>query len=98
MTLGYAGPRIAETLDILERDVRLHDPEGARIWIADSKTPSGVRHVDVTPNLRDELLAYKADKVRQGYPTGPKARCFVPRRAPAGTRATCARIIELAAA
>ncbi len=73
--LGYAGPRIAETLDILERDVRLHDPDGARLWIADSKTPTGVSHVEITPSLRDELLAYRADKVRHGYPTAP--RCAV---------------------
>jgi integrase len=74
--LGYAGPRIAETLDILERDVRLHDPDGARLWIADSKTPTGVRHVEITPSLRDELLAYRADKVRHGHPTGPDAPFF----------------------
>ena len=74
--LGYAGPRIAETLDILERDVRLHDPDGARLWIADSKTPTGVRHVEITPSLRDELLAYRADKVRHGYPTAPDTPFF----------------------
>jgi integrase len=74
--LGYAGPRIAETLDILERDVHLHDPNGARLWISDSKTPTGVRHVEITPSLRDELLAYRADKVRHGYPTGPDTPFF----------------------
>jgi integrase len=74
--LGYAGPRIAETLDILERDVRLHDPNGARLWIADSKTPTGVRHVEITPSLRDELLTYRADKIRHGYPTGPDTPFF----------------------
>jgi integrase len=74
--LGYAGPRIAETLNILERDVRLHDPNGARLWIADSKTPTGVRHVEITPSLRDELLAYRADKVRHGYPTSPDTPFF----------------------
>ena len=77
--LGYAGPRIAETLDILERDVRLHDPNGARLWIADSKTPTGVRHVEITPSMRDELLAYRADKVRHGYPTGPDDPFFCTR-------------------
>ena len=74
--LGYAGPRIAETLDILERDVRLHDPDGARLWIADSKTPTGVRHVEITPSLRDELLAYRADKVRHGHPIDPDTPFF----------------------
>jgi len=70
-TLGYAGPRISEALDLRERDVRLHDPASSRLWIADSKTPTGIRHVEVTPQLRDELLAHRADKVRAGYPTGP---------------------------
>jgi integrase len=78
--LGYAGPRITETLDILERDVRLHDPNGARLWISDSKTPTGVRHVEITPGLRDELLAYRADKVRHGYPIDPDAPFFCTRR------------------
>jgi integrase len=77
--LGYAGPRIADTLDILERDVRLHDPDGARLWIADSKTPTGIRHVEITPSLRDELLAYRADNVRHGYPTAPDAPFFCTR-------------------
>jgi integrase len=78
--LGYAGPRIAETLDILERDVRLHDPNGPRLWISDSKTPTGVRHVEITPSSRDELLAYRADKVRHGYRIGPDAPFFCTRR------------------
>jgi integrase len=77
--LGDAGPRISETLAIRERDVRLHDPNGARLWIADSKTPTGVRYVEITPSLRDELLAYRADKVRYGYPTGPDVPLFCTR-------------------
>ena len=88
--LGYAGPRIAETLDILERDVRLHDPNGARLWISDSKTPTGVRHVEITPSLRDELLAYRADKVRHGYPTGPDAPFFCTRNGKRWNAATSA--------
>lgn len=70
-TLAYAGPRISEALDLRERDVRLHDPADSRLWIADSKTPTGVRHVEITPALRDVLLAHRADRVAAGYPTGP---------------------------
>ena len=70
-TLAYAGPRIAEALDLRERDVRLHDPAESRLWIADSKTPTGVRHVEITPALRDILLAHRADKLRAGHPSGP---------------------------
>lgn len=75
-TLGYAGPRINEALDLHERDVRLHDPAGARFWIPDAKTPTGIRHVEITPALRDELLAHLADKRRRGYPTGPDVYLF----------------------
>ncbi len=69
--LAYAGPRTSEALDLRERDVRLHDPAGSRLWIADSKTETGVRHVEITPALRDELLAHRAEKLRRGCPTGP---------------------------
>jgi integrase len=67
--LGYAGPRISEALDLHEGDLRLHDPEGSRLWIPDSKTDTGIRHVEISPALRDELLAYRAEKIRRGYPT-----------------------------
>jgi integrase len=74
--LGYAGPRISEALDLTEGGVRLHDPNGSRLWIPDSKTETGIRHVEITPALRDELLAYRAEKIRCGYPTTPDTPLF----------------------
>ncbi len=74
--LGFAGPRISEVLDLHEGDLRLHDPEGSRLWIPDSKTETGIRHVELTPALRDELLAYRAEKIRRGYPTLAEAPLF----------------------
>jgi integrase len=68
--VGVAG------LDLLEGDVRLHDPKGSRLWIPDSKTETGIRHVEITPALRDELLAYRAEKLRRGYPTKPATPLF----------------------
>ena len=82
-TLGYAGLRISEALDLLERDVRLHDPSASRLWVADSKTETGVRHVEVTPKLRDVLLAHRAEKIRRGYPVEPDKPFFCTRK---GTR------------
>ena len=75
-TLGYAGPRISEALDLLERDVRLHDRSASRLWVSDSKTDNGVRHVEVTPKLRDILLAHRAQKIRCGYPVEPDRPFF----------------------
>jgi integrase len=74
--LGYAGPRISEALDLCERDVRLHDPNSSRLWIADSKTETGIRHVEITPALRAELLDYRAEKARRGYTTTPDTPFF----------------------
>ncbi len=79
-TLGYAGLRISEALDVMEGDVRLHDPLASRLWVADSKTETGIRHVEVTPMLRDILLAHRAEKIRRGYPTGPKVPFFCTRK------------------
>ena len=81
--LGYAGPRIIEALDLNEGDVRLHDPAASRLWIADSKTESGIRHVEVTLKLRDFLIAHRAEKIRRGYPTEPDSPFFCTRK---GTR------------
>ncbi len=75
-TLGYAGLRISEALDLLERDVRLHDPSASRLWVSDSKTQTGVRHVEVTPKLRDVLLAHRAQKIRLSYPVEPERPFF----------------------
>jgi integrase len=81
--LGYAGLRISEALDLEERGVRLHDPAASRLWVADSKTETGIRHVEVTPKLRDFLLAHRAEKIRRGYPVDPDAPFFCTRK---GTR------------
>lgn len=50
--------------------------QGSRLWMPDSKTETGIRHVEITPALRDELLAHRAEKVRRGYPTTPDAPVF----------------------
>jgi integrase len=94
--LGYAGPRISEALALRERDVRLHDPAGSRLWIADSKTPTGVRHVEITPALRNELLAHRSEKLRRGHATDQLLFCTTTGRgwSPANVRS---RIIAVTA-
>jgi integrase len=56
-TLGLAGPRVSELCALDKQDVALTD---AKIHVRDSKTPAGVRVVDIRPRLRDELRAYAA--------------------------------------
>ena len=75
-TLGGAGLRASELCDVRLRDVRLHDPDGARLRIPDAKTEAGIREVQLSPDLVDELVAH-IDRLRHaGMPTGPDAYLF----------------------
>ncbi len=71
-TLAYGGLRIGELLALAWRDV---DLAGGRLRVRQSKTDAGVRSVDLQPELRDELLAWKARTPHTGpgdpvFPTG----------------------------
>jgi Bacterial regulatory proteins, luxR family len=49
--LGRSGVRVGELCDIRIGQMRLHDPDGARFRIPDAKTETGVREVQVSPDL-----------------------------------------------
>jgi len=69
--LGYCGPRVSEACDIKIGHVRLHDPDGARFRIPDSKTETGIREVQITDDPA-ETIARHLDRLRlMGAPTGP---------------------------
>ena len=55
--LTFSGLRISEALGLRIRDV---DLAAGRLRVADSKTPTGVRYVDLLPVVRDDLAAHKA--------------------------------------
>src|SRR4051812_30026777 len=63
-TLAFAGLRVGELLSLTWRDVNLAT---GHIRVRASKTDAGVRTVDVQPELRDELVAWKAS-TRHGEP------------------------------
>jgi integrase len=67
--LGYAGPRIREALALRHRDVRLHEAP-RRLDVLDSKTPTGVREVHLSPELADLLARYREQRRRNGRPAG----------------------------
>jgi integrase len=69
--LGRAGVRASELCDLRIRDVRLHDPDGARFQIRDAKTEAGVREVQMTPDLVEAFVEHLDRLRRAGLPTGP---------------------------
>jgi integrase len=69
--LGRSGVRASELCDLRIRDVRLHDPDGARFRIRDSKTDAGVREVQMTPDLVEAFVEHLDRLRRAGLPTGP---------------------------
>ena len=82
-TLALAGPRVTELCQLNVDDV---DLAKARFCINDSKTPAGIRAVDIYPRLFEELTAYAA----QRPPVVGDAPAFPPGPATVGTRTTSA--------
>jgi integrase len=71
--LGLAGFRISEMLDLRCATV---DLARSRFKLPGAKTEAGIREVEMTLYLRDELLAYAIDRRERGLPTGPKDYFF----------------------
>jgi integrase len=62
-TMALGGLRVTEACQLRWRDVGLAN---GKLTVADSKTAAGVRQVDLTPMLLDELKAAKAAARRSG--------------------------------
>lgn len=75
-TLGFAGLRVSELCALDKQNV---DRRKRKIYVRDSKTPAGVRVVDIRPGLLEELAAFAglADDVvmdKPAYPTNTDSR------------------------
>jgi len=69
--LGRTGIRVSELCDLKIGHVRLHDPDGARFRIPDSKTETGIREVQMSPDLIEPVVEHLDRLRRIGAPTGP---------------------------
>ena len=69
--LGRSGVRASELCDMRLRDVRLHDRDGARFRIPDSKTEAGIREVQMSPDLVEAFVEHLDRLRRAGLSTGP---------------------------
>ena len=72
-TLGLADFRISELMDLRVAQV---DLVRSRFKLADAKTEAGVREVEITLYLRDELLEHAMDRRARGLPFGPSDHFF----------------------
>jgi integrase len=67
-TLGLAGLRISEMVDLRVAQV---DLQRGRFKLADAKTDAGVREVEISLYLRDELLEHLMDRQSRKLPMRP---------------------------
>jgi len=96
-TLGGSGTRVSELCDLRIRELRLHAATGAHFRIPDAKTEAGVREVQVSPDLVDELVTHLDNLRRAGRPTGPDAYLFPNLRGGRMSRQRAAAIVNEAA-
>src|SRR4051794_24966671 len=75
-TLARTGMRASEVCDLRIGHVRLHDPGGARLRIPDAKTEAGVREVQLSPDLVEELVSHFDRLRRAGKRTDAEAYAF----------------------
>jgi hypothetical protein len=62
---------LSELCDLRIRHVRLHDPGGARFHVPDSKTETGIRIVEMSPDLAEAFVDHLDRLRRAGNRTEP---------------------------
>jgi hypothetical protein len=71
--LAHAGVKVSELCEMGIGHLRLHDPEGARFRVPDAKTDTGIREVQMSPDLVEAVIE-DLDRLRRiGSATGPDA-------------------------
>jgi integrase len=94
--LGRSGVRVSELCDLRIGQVRLHGSDGGRFRILDSKTETGIREVQMTPELSAVVREHLERLRRAGVPTGPKAYLVPNLHGGRMDRGRVARILTLA--
>jgi integrase len=70
--LGRSGVRVSELCELKIGQLRLHDPDGAHFNIPDAKTHTGIREVQMTPDLVEAVIEHIDLLRRCGRSTGPE--------------------------
>jgi integrase len=95
--LARSGVRVSELCDLRIGHLRLHDPEGARFRIPDAKTDTGIREVQMSPDLVRAVVEHIDRLARIGAPTGPDAYLVQNLRGGRMARQRAAEIVSEAA-
>jgi integrase len=85
--------RVSELCHVRIGQIRLHDPDGARFQIPDSKTEAGIREVQMSPDLAEEVVIHLDRLRRAGHPTTPEAWAFPNSRGGRLSRQRTAKIV-----
>jgi integrase len=75
-TLGYSGVRVSELCDLKIGQLRLHNPERTRFLIPEAKTETGIREVEMSPELVEVIRAHIDRLRRYGRSTTPEDYVF----------------------
>lgn len=75
-TLGHSGVRVSELCALKIGELRLHDPGRARFLVTDAKTETGIREVEMSPELVEVILAHIDRLRRYGRSTTPEDYLF----------------------
>lgn len=95
--LGRGGVRVGELRNLKIGQVRVHDPDGARFHIPDAKTETGVRDVQMSPDLVEAVIDHLDRLRRTGAPTGPEDWLVPNTRGGQLTRQRVAKVVREAA-
>jgi integrase len=95
--LGRSGVRVGELCDIRIGHVRLHDPNGARLRIPDSKTETGIREVQISPDLVEAITEHIDQLDRAGRSSTPQDYLLQNLKGGRMDRQRAARIVSEAA-
>ena len=93
-TLGGSGVRVSELCDVRIRDLRLHASNGAHFGISDAKTEAGIREVQVSPDLVEEIVAHLDRLRRARLPTNADAYLFPNMRGGRMSRQRAAELVR----
>ena len=94
--LARSGVRVSELCDLRIGQVRLHGPDGGRFRIVDSKTETGIREVQMTPELTIVVSEHLKRLRRIGAATGPNAYLVQNTRGGRTSRGRVARMLAMA--